>query len=274
MTALSALAMPAGRLIAGGTSSILSSILDKAHAGNWENLPFGELMGKVGLEFVGTPYEGGTLESTGREQCRVVLDGLDCVTYFESVLAIAWMIKNGKTAMSDLVDRVEFTRYRGGKLNGYTSRLHYTAEWIKDNIKKGTVTDVTPSLGGSDTYFNVNFMSKHPQYYGPLKKSPKLVQEISEIETSINATKYAVIPQDLIAKSESGLKTGDIIAVTTSKRGLDYSHTGMILVKDGVAHFMHASSTHKKVLVDDSVSKYVKSVKAHTGITAVRPTGR
>ena len=123
MTTLSALAVPAGRLIAGGTSSILSDILDKAHAGKWENLPFGELMGKVGLEFVGTPYEGGTLESTGREQCRVVLDGLDCVTYFESVLAIAWMIKNGKTAMSDLVDRVEFTRYRGGKLNGYTDSV-------------------------------------------------------------------------------------------------------------------------------------------------------
>jgi hypothetical protein len=62
----------------------LKSIYDKAIEENWRDLPFGDLVGKVAIEFVGTPYQGGTLDGEP-EICRVILDGLDCVTFFESL---------------------------------------------------------------------------------------------------------------------------------------------------------------------------------------------
>lgn len=265
--------MATGNVLAGQNEDILARILQKAKKEDWKGLEIGALMGKVGLEFVGTPYEGGTLEGTGPERCRVILDGLDCVTFFETVFAIAFMINNDQSTLDDLRNRVAFTRYRGGVLNGYTSRLHYTAEWISDNDRKGTIVDVTPQVGGENVKFNVNFMSKHPKYYKPLTDNPSLLKEIAKIEKQINATPRSVIAEKNIRANEKGLMTGDIIAITTSKKGLDYSHTGMILVEDGVARFMHASTTHKKVVVDSSISVYVASVTAHTGISVLRPTG-
>ena len=54
--------------------------------------------------------------------------------------------------------------------------------------------------------------------------------------------------------------------------GLDYSHTGLILRgKDNVAHFVHASLKQKKVVFDNSIYNYIKSIKSDIGITVLRP---
>lgn len=65
------------------------------------------------------------------------LTGLDCVTFFENVLDMARIFRQGKYEFDDLLAAVTHTRYRGGKLDGYLSRLHYTADWIHDNVAKG-----------------------------------------------------------------------------------------------------------------------------------------
>jgi hypothetical protein len=181
------------------------------------------------------------------------------------------MIAAGERTMDHLRDEITFTRYRGGTLSGYLSRLHYTAEWISDNITKEVVADVTPELGGVPLDVNVYFMSQNPQYYKPLTNNPAWIARIAQIEERINATPRTYIPKDKIKGMEGGLRSGDIIAVATNKAGLDYSHTGLINVINGEAHFMHASSTMKKVVIGDTISTYVNSVKAHTGITVVRP---
>lgn len=240
---------------------------------HWEQLPIGELMGKVGELFITTDYVGGTLEGPGPEMCRVFYDKLDCVTYFELVLALSRSIKAGCWLESDVVTEVTRTRYRSGILDGYLSRLHYTSEWISDNVTKGIVANVTQDDPNAVVFQNtVNFMSTHPQYYGPLKEDPDKVRRIREIEERINATTRWFVRKEKIASFEPRLQTGDIVAVATSKSGLDYAHTGMINVDaEGRRRFMHASTTAKKVVLDDTISNYVNSVKAHTGITVVRP---
>ncbi|MBU3698437.1 MAG: DUF1460 domain-containing protein [Candidatus Kapabacteria bacterium] len=237
----------------------------------WVKLPMGDFIAKVAMQFLGTPYVGGTLEGTGSEVCRVDLGGLDCVTLFENSLNIARIARQGKSTLPDLRDAVTFTRYRDGVLSGYTSRLHYTLEWIRNNVAKGTVVDVSRSLGGTATLFGVDFMSTHPQYYPALKSDPKATAEMARIEERLRRDTMYVIPRGGIRKIESELQTGDIVAIATSKKGLDYAHTGLV-IRDGMrARLLHASSTRKQVILDDYLSDVVQRVESWTGISVVRP---
>ena len=66
------------------------------------------------------------------------------------------------------------------------------------------------------------------------------------------------------------IKEGDIIAITTSTKGLDVSHVGIAVKVDGEIHLMHASSKEGKVVIDKhSLQEYVRRNRA-TGIRVVR----
>jgi hypothetical protein len=240
-------------------------------AEKWNRLPIGDLMGNIGTLLLGTPYVGGTLEGTGPEICRADLTGLDCVTFFENVLAMARCSKLGTPSWDAFIKQITRTRYRDGQLDGYASRLHYTAEWIENNVAKGIVRDVTPDLGGDVFPIRVSFMSEHPQYYPPLKADTALVGTMASIERRLATTTRYIVPREKIADIEPLLKTGDIVAIATSKAGLDYAHTGLIVREGSVARLMHASVTKKKVILDVRLSDYIASVKSHIGVSILRP---
>jgi hypothetical protein len=250
----------------------LEGICIKAKKENWKALTVGERIVKIGLEFVGTPYIGGTLDSTTNEICRVDLKHLDCVTFFENVLAISKAVSNEKCNIKDIIANVTFTRYRFGKLNGYISRLHYTSDWISDNVQKHIVNDVTKDIGGEILNLKVGFMSQNPKYYEALKKDSTLIPKIKKIEDQINSRKHYFIPKDKVKSIEKKIKSGDIIAIVMNDKGLDYAHTGLAYLDEkGTLRFLHASSQKKKVLIDESLSDYLMSVKKDLGITVLRP---
>lgn len=243
----------------------------KAKAENWKKLSLGECIGKVASEFINTPYVANTLEADGPEVCRVNFAGLDCVTFFENSLCLARIIKKGESTINDLLKEITHTRYRSGIISDYASRLHYTADWISDNTKKNVVLDITKGIGGTVFPVRVSFMSKNPSYYKALTEHPELIPTISKIEKEINARIYYYIPKANIKSIEKFLKTGDIIAIATNKKGLDYSHTGLIYVSDGKPCFLHASSKEKKVILGPTISEYLKQSNSNIGITILRP---
>ena len=253
-------------------NKILQKIEKKSKKHNWNSLDYSDLIVEVGEQFLGVPYVGGTLDKDKVETCTVILDKLDCVTYFETTLAISSLISSEiELNMSNIYDEVEYTRYRDGTLDGYESRLHYTSDWIIDNISKGIVSDITKSLGGEELDINVYFMSENPDKYKRLKDNPKLVDEISKIEDRVNENEFYYVPKENVADIESKLQSGDIVAIVTTIPGLDYGHIGLINKKDGEARFMHASLTKKKVIIDKTISEYVSGISKFTGITVLRP---
>lgn len=254
-----------------GTRRKFNEVRTKIIDSNWKALPIGSLVTKVGLELLETPYVGGTLDGPGREMCSVDMLRLDCVTLFEVSLNMARIMQLGKDSIHDLIDAVTFTRYRDGILTDYTSRLHYTSEWIENNIKKGVVTDVTPQLGGEPFALQLGFMSQNSKYYPALVAEPRFVNVMRAIEDRVNKTSRTIIPRQNIAAVEAQLQDGDIIAIATSKEGLDYSHTGMIVREGDRARFLHASSTKKKVILDGPISEYVGRLETNLGITVLRP---
>lgn len=264
--------LPSYALDEAQSREILEKILSKGRAEEWASLPMNERIGKIALEFLNTPYVGGTLDCE-IEKCQVDLEGLDCVTYFESVIGIAKILEFSRSDYDYLRERVAFTRYRGGEVKGYVSRLHYTSDWITDNVKKKVVKDVTKSLGGVKFPVKVSYMSEHPESYAPLKADKRAVDEIRKIEKSINRRHYLYVKKEKVAGIEDKIKTGDIICIATDMTGLDYSHTGFAYRDEsGVLRLLHASSSKKKVVLDVRLSDYLAANSKATGITVLRVT--
>ncbi len=252
------------------THEIFEKIINKAKNGNWHKLSIGNLIIEIAKEFINTPYVANTLEGEP-EICRVNFNGLDCVTFFENALCLARIIKKRYFSLDKLLDEVTYTRYRNGIITDYTSRLHYTSEWIIDNIKKNVMKDITKVLGGISIRFNLNFMSQNPHFYKPLIYNPDYIQIIREIEQTINKFEFYYIPNAEAKKIENKLSNGDIVAILTNKKGLDYSHIGLNYRMKNQSRFLHASSKLGRVLIDTSISDYLKNSKNSIGITILRP---
>jgi hypothetical protein len=249
-------------------------LLARAQRETWRARSIGDRTGAVGMALRQTPYVDATLELyEDREVCSVDFRGLDCVTFYESALAFARMLRrDGRTAEA-LLAEVTFTRYRGGRLTDYASRLHYMSDWIADNEAKRVVRVLTPALPGAARFTKrVNFMTTHPQAYRQLRANPDLIQKIARVEDEINARETSYLPKAAVAAAQRHLRTGDIIGVTTTLDGLDCAHAGLAYRDErGVLRLLHASTTRKAVVLDEALATYLASVTTHTGIMVARP---
>lgn len=249
-------------------------LLEAVQKENWKVLPIGQAMGAVGLGLRGTPYVGSTLELyDDREVCSINLLGLDCVTFYENVLAFARMLKLGSHDQQSMLQQVTFTRYRSGTLTDYRSRLHYTSDWFYDNEQKGVVKVITKNLPGAERFDKrVNFMSTHPQSYRQMRAHPAFVPLIAASEEEINKREKYYLPTSRVHDAASFLQTGDIVGITTSIDGLDCSHTGLCYRdENGKLRLLHASSVKKEVTLDDELGLYLANGATHTGIMVARP---
>ena len=255
---------------------IFDRIITKSSADGWKRLPIGELIGKIALELKDTPYVGFTLEvSKDIEACVVNLKGLDCVTFFEDSLCMARMIKRGKRSPEELINEVRLTRYRGGKMGDFTTRLHYTTDWFVDNEAKGVVKILTPELPGAEPFTQkVGIMSKHPENYRQLAAHPELIDKIRATEEEINARSLKYLPMSKLEAAEHLLQTGDIVGVSTTAEGIDIAHTGLCIKDEqGVVHFMDAASSKRnmKVTIEPQISKCLNWSPRLTGVMFARP---
>ncbi|WP_394747852.1 N-acetylmuramoyl-L-alanine amidase-like domain-containing protein [Spongiimicrobium salis] len=233
---------------------------------------FGTTLVTVGKTFLGTAYVAKTLEIGSKESLVVNLQGLDCTTYIENVLAFGLLLKNKTYGFDDFLDALENIRYRDGELNGYASRLHYFSEWVRDNEKKGLVQDITSVVGGKEISKDIDFMSTHRELYPFLKNNDKNFKKIQETEIALNSTPQCILSQEDIEANEHLIKSGDIIALATSIKGLDVTHTGIALkMKNGRLHLLHASTVGEVTITKEPLVDYLKKIKKNIGITVARP---
>lgn len=245
------------------------------HSDRIQNLEQGERIVEIGKFFLGTPYVGGTLEGNETEKCVINLDELDCVTFYEQVISLTLISSeffNADFLVEDAFEK-ELTkmRYRDGIVDGYLSRLHYSSDWIYENTRNGLFRDITKEIGGIKIEEEINFMSRNPKYYDQLKNNSENLKKIQLIENKLNQLDRFYIPKNKInGEVISKIASGDIIFITSARNGLDYAHTGIALKEGKQLKFLHASSKKKKVVIDESLVNYLKTVKGHTGITVLR----
>ena len=157
--------------------AIIKNKLDKFS--KERSLPMGDLVLKIGLDFLNTPYVGKTLDKSKEEKLVINLHQLDCTTFAENCLALA---KNAERAGNLTVNKfcaeLEGIRYRGGKMDGYASRLHYFSEWIADNENRHHVQSMAAQMGGKVLPLNLYIMSKNPKEYPQLINDPATTAQI------------------------------------------------------------------------------------------------
>lgn len=224
----------------------------------------------------GIPYVGHTLEGNEPERLVINLHQLDCTTLVETVLALARTHAGGRTALQDYAMNLADLRYRGGQMNGYTSRLHYFDWWINDNIRRGNVAEVSDTKQCTATFrVDNHYMTRHPDAYEHLKGRPERIDSIRMLEEAGNGGTFHYLPKHktLLSKSHLGfIHDGDVIAIVTGKDGLDYAHLGFaVWGKDGKLHLLNASSIHKKVVEEPkTIHQYLKEHPSFLGIRVLR----
>ena len=227
----------------------------------------GAQMVRAAKALLGQPYVAGTLEELPEEKLCIYLTRTDCILFVETCLGLV------RTAQQDgdfetFAGELLQSRYRDGQCTRYEDRLHYTTEWARQGEKRGTVENISGSLGGVALDHPVHYMSTHPDKYARMKDAAA----IAAIEDRINAEASTYIPKSKLKGALGGIRSGDIIFFNTRVDGLDISHCGIALAEPGKpVTFIHASTVPMKVVVEQkSLEEYVMGKKATTGIEVYR----
>ncbi|MDE5421174.1 DUF1460 domain-containing protein [Ancylomarina sp. DW003] len=250
---------------------IFNSLKQITKAIPFDSMSAGNRIIETGKFFLQTPYVGGTLENDEQEELVINLHQLDCTTYLENVLAFSQSLSEPE--FSGFSKNLKSIRYRDGKIEDYTSRLHYFTDWIIDNEKKGLLTNITKEIGGETYNKIINFMSEHISSYPALTRDSSLIKKIKETEKRLNLHVSFYIPEDKIHQVEDKIHDGDFIAITTNIKGLDVSHTGIAIHLNNRLHLMHASSKEKKVVISDRpLAEMIQRNRLQSGIIVARIT--
>lgn len=206
----------------------------------------------ISEKFLGTLYVGSTLtgDVNTPEVFTIDLEGMDCFTYIDYVEAMSL-----SGSFPEFKDTLRKIRYRDGVV-AFRNRNHFYSDWPINNYE--FVEDVTSVLGGEKTMEvskNLNLKSDGTYYLPGIPV--------------INRTVYYIPSGGLDSAVLNKLMSGDFVGIYTDKEGLDVSHTGIIIKKDGKVFLRHASSKEKnQKVVDENLSEYMKN---KPGLVVYRP---
>ena len=231
-------------------------------------------------KFIGTPYVASTLEVNKEEKLVVNLRQLDCTTLVENVVALTLTVREPAPSFAAFCRNLEKIRYRGGVRDGYASRNHYFSEWIASNEKLGVVEEIRGKKDEGYRPFvavqrlELDYMSTHPSAYPMLEGNAGELRRIRTNEQAFDGQAVRYVPVSWLGKGQEELDDihdGDILAIVTRKKGLDTSHLGFAVWKEGRLHLLNASSIHKKVVLEPmTLRQYMQKHPSQLGVRVVR----
>lgn len=248
----------------------LTQLLDQAVAQSFVNPE--ARVAFFGRAFIGTPYVAHTLEGD-EEILTVNLDELDCTTFVETSMALAYTVGETRRSWRDFVYNLRRMRYRGGEVDGYPSRLHYICDWAVDNIHRGNFKDVTRDFPRSNEMARtIDFMTSNRDKYPALADSANYAR-IRSVESGYRLHRFPYIKTvDLGNKDmKAAFHDGDVVALVSSLKNLDVTHMGIVVRQDGELYLLHASSKDGKVeLTERPFADFMKRNRQWVGVRVFR----
>lgn len=204
-------------------------------------------------QFIGVPYVAHTLEGE-KEQLAVYTDSLDCTTFAETCLALAFTAGQQRHSWRDFVYNLMQMRYRNGVIDGYPSRLHYVADWAVDNIHRGNIQDACRFFPKVNYMIkNIDFMTTNRDKYPALADSANYAR-VRSTESGFRNHKFPYVRTNDLRQgpTKAAFRNGDVVALVCNIKGLDVTHMGVVVTDEaGVLHLLHASSSKGQVTLEE-----------------------
>jgi hypothetical protein len=234
---------------------------------------FGDYLGRAAATRHGARYEE-VVPPPGIERLRVRLDQFECVSFIESSLAVARCGWRGTTTDACFERELIASRYRGGDIGDYASRLHYFTDWIQDNEARHRVRNLTPSLGGRPVYRDFFYITSRELQRSvvPSTQTTELHRELAATEARLSATPHAVLDRVQAPPILAELHEGDLVAFVWERPGMLIHHAGFVHWSGGQPRLLHASSYHHRVVITATdVQDYLLRRPERRGVLVVRP---
>jgi len=209
-----------------------------------------QLIASISSAFLGTPYRANTLTGSATMQEVLVADfnGVDCFTLLDYVKALL-SANNQDDFLKNLVN----TRYINGNVT-FLSRRHFFSDWFARTPVNAI--DVTREISREAIAVNkdLNFKAPDGQY----------IPGLGIVKRQIHYIPASAINEQVLSR----LQTGDFIGVYSKLEGLDVSHVGIAIKKDGEVWFRNASSLASTMQVVDS--PFMAYMQSKPGIIVLR----
>ena len=196
--------------------------------------------------FLGHLYKTNPLigSSDTPEVFTASFDGFDCVTYIETVLALA-----RASSVNDFIESLRKIRYEDGRVQ-WERRNHYMTLWISNNIRNGILRPVsTPGV--------------------PTHSKQRILDVIPGLPAQ--RTRIKCVPKTAAPRLERYLQSGDLIFFVSTRKHLDVFHAG-IIVRDGKRVLMRHASRSRASVVEQRLTDFLKANRM-AGVITARPQG-
>ena len=211
----------------------------------------GERVVRISERFLGTPYQAGTLGSSlgTPEQLTIRLDAVDCFTLLDYVEAL-----RRSAAPEEFRARLIEVRYRDGSVS-WEQRRHFFSDWAA--APGSRVVDVTAAVGGTATRAVLKQLNLGAD-------GVPLLPGVAVREHTVRFIPTEALDGTVLAR----LHAGDYLGVYNPKAGLDVSHVGIAVRRDGHWYLRHASSRREAKVIDSELRAYLAG---RPGLVVLRP---
>lgn len=194
---------------------------------------------------LGRPYLGGALVGSAEtpEVFTASLDAFDCVTYLETVLALA-RASNAR----GFAEELRKIRYEGGQVE-WRRRNHYVTGWIRGNARSRCV----------------RLLAMGPR----ASRKERVLDAVPGL--SPRRTRFTFLPKARIRDLEPRLRSGDLVFFASTRRDLDVFHCGILVSEAGRWLLRHAARSQGGV-VEQDLRELLKANRM-AGILVARPLG-
>jgi Protein of unknown function (DUF1460) len=218
----------------------VSQLLRKAHSAH----SVANRIDVLSRLFLGHRYKSNPLtgSSDAAEVFTASLDEFDCVTYIETILALA-----RSSNVEDFVEWLRKIRYQQGRIQ-WERRNHYSTAWIRYNVREGTVRPVSaPAV--------------------PIRSVDRVLNVVPGLASQRSCVKC--VPKPAVPRLAKHLHSGDLIFFVSTRKNLDVFHAG-IVVRNGQSVLMRHASRSQGFVVEQELSEFLKTNRM-AGVIVVRP---
>lgn len=194
--------------------------------------------------FLGHPYKANPLIGSAgtAEVFTASLDGFDCVTYIETIVALA-RARN----VDDFAAWLRKIRYEQGLIK-WARRNHYMTRWIRNNVRQGVIRPVSiPTV--------------------PITSRERVLAVVPGLAPQ--RIRVKCVPKPAVPRLEAHLRSGDLLFFASTRRNLDVFHAG-IIARDGKSVLMRHASRSQGSVVEEDLNGFLKANRM-AGVIVVRP---